>query len=122
MLRLYDTLISGNGYKVRLLLTQLGLPFERVEMDIFKGETRTPAFLALNPNGRIPTAAFRPCGSRMAAIWPNPTPSSVTWPRTLIFGPPTARRGPRLSSGCSSSSTATSPISPCCASGPICPN
>jgi glutathione S-transferase len=55
MLRLYDNLISGNGYKVRLLLTQLGLPFERVEMDIFKGETRTPAFLALNPNGRIPT-------------------------------------------------------------------
>ncbi len=55
MLRLYDNLISGNGYKVRLLLTQLGLPFERVEMDIFKGETRTPEFLARNPNGRIPT-------------------------------------------------------------------
>jgi len=55
MLRLYDNLISGNGYKVRLLLTRLGLPFERVEMDIFKGETRTPDFLARNPNGRIPT-------------------------------------------------------------------
>ena len=54
MLRLYDSLISGNGYKVRLFLTQLGLPFERVELDIFKGETRTPEFLALNPNGRIP--------------------------------------------------------------------
>jgi glutathione S-transferase len=55
MLRLYDNLISGNGYKVRLLLTQLGLPFERVETDIFKGESRTPEFLARNPNGRIPT-------------------------------------------------------------------
>jgi len=55
MLRLYDNLISGNGYKVRLLLTQLALPFERVEMDLFKGETRTPDFLARNPNGRIPT-------------------------------------------------------------------
>jgi glutathione S-transferase len=55
MLRLYDNLISGNGYKVRLLLTQLGLPFERVEVDVFKAETRTPEFLALNPNGRIPT-------------------------------------------------------------------
>ena len=55
MLRLYDNLISGNGYKVRLLLTQLGLPFERVETNIFKGESRTPEFLARNPNGRIPT-------------------------------------------------------------------
>lgn len=54
MLRLYDYLPSGNGYKVRLLLTQLGIPFERVELDILRGETRTPAFLAKNPNGRIP--------------------------------------------------------------------
>jgi glutathione S-transferase len=55
MLRLYDYLESGNGYKVRLLLHQLGIPFERVELDIVKGETRTKAFLAKNPNGRIPT-------------------------------------------------------------------
>jgi glutathione S-transferase len=55
MLRLYDHLESGNGYRVRLLLHQLGLPFERVELDILRGETRTPAFLARNPNGRIPT-------------------------------------------------------------------
>jgi len=54
MLRLYDYLPSGNGYKVRLLLTQLGVQFERIELDIVKGETRTPAFLAKNPNGRIP--------------------------------------------------------------------
>jgi glutathione S-transferase len=55
MLRLYDHLESGNGYKVRLLLHQLGVPFERVELDVTKGATRTPAFLAKNPNGRIPT-------------------------------------------------------------------
>jgi glutathione S-transferase len=55
MLRLYDYLPSGNGYKVRLLLHQLGIPFERVELDIVRGETRTPEFLARNPNGRIPT-------------------------------------------------------------------
>jgi len=55
VLRLYDHLASGNGYKVRLLLHQLGIPFERVELDIVRGETRTPAFLARNPNGRIPT-------------------------------------------------------------------
>ena len=54
MLRLYDYLSSGNGYKVRLLLAHLGTPFERIELDILKGETRTPAFLAKNPNGRIP--------------------------------------------------------------------
>jgi glutathione S-transferase len=54
MLRLYDYLPSGNGYKVRLLLTQLGRAFERIELDILKGETRTPAFLEKNPNGRIP--------------------------------------------------------------------
>jgi len=53
-MRLYDYLSSGNGYKCRLLLRQLGLPFERVELDIMKNETRTPEFLAKNPNGRIP--------------------------------------------------------------------
>jgi glutathione S-transferase len=36
-------------------MSQLGMPFERIERDILKGETRTPAFLAKNPNGRIPT-------------------------------------------------------------------
>src|SRR5512134_2353238 len=54
-MRLYDYLSSGNGYKVRLVLHQLGVPFELVLLDILKGETRTPAFLAKNPNGRIPT-------------------------------------------------------------------
>jgi glutathione S-transferase len=54
MLRLYDFLESGNGYKVRLLLHQLGIPFERIELDITQGATRTPEFLAKNPNGRIP--------------------------------------------------------------------
>jgi glutathione S-transferase len=54
-MRLYDYLSSGNGYKVRLVLHQLRIPFELVLLDIVKGETRTPAFLAKNPNGRIPT-------------------------------------------------------------------
>jgi glutathione S-transferase len=54
MIRLYDYLISGNGYKVRLLLTQLAIPFERIELNITKGETRTPEFLRKFPNGRIP--------------------------------------------------------------------
>ena len=54
-LRLHDYLPSGNGYKVGLLLTQLGIPFERIEYDIDRGETRTPAFLEnVNANGRVP--------------------------------------------------------------------
>ncbi len=65
-MRLHDYLPSGNGYKVRLLMTQLGIPFERIEYDIDRGETRTPAFLEnVNANGRIPvleteTAEFLP--------------------------------------------------------------
>src|SRR5271163_3469665 len=58
MLRLYDYLSSGNGYKVRLVLTQLAIPFELIERDILKGETRTPEFLAKFPNGRIPAVEF----------------------------------------------------------------
>jgi glutathione S-transferase len=55
MLRLHDNASSGNAYKIRLLLTQLGLPFQRVEHDIDQGATRTPEFLRTkNPNGRIP--------------------------------------------------------------------
>ena len=60
MLRLYDYLPSGNGYKVRLVLAQLGIPYELVELDIVKGETRTPEFLAKNPNGRIPVLEVEP--------------------------------------------------------------
>jgi glutathione S-transferase len=58
MLTLYDYLPSGNGYKVRLLLSQLGIAFQLIEKDILKGETRTPEFLAVNPDGRIPAIVF----------------------------------------------------------------
>jgi glutathione S-transferase len=60
MYKLYDFRPSGNGYKVRLLLTQLSIPFEYVEKDILKRETRTPEFLAINPNGRIPVLELEP--------------------------------------------------------------
>ncbi len=46
---------SGNCYKIRLTAALLGVPIERREYDIQKGETRTAQFLAeVNPNGRIP--------------------------------------------------------------------
>jgi len=54
MYRLYDYLFSGNGYKCRLVLKYLQLPYELIEKDIKAGATRTPEFLAMNPNGRIP--------------------------------------------------------------------
>ncbi len=56
--RLYDFLDSGNGYKVRLALTQLGIPFDWVAVDILAGETRRAPFLDKNPNGRIPLLEF----------------------------------------------------------------
>jgi glutathione S-transferase len=54
MLELFDYLDSGNGYKIRLLLAQLDLPYRHRELDIMRGATRTAEFLAINPNGRIP--------------------------------------------------------------------
>jgi len=54
-LRLHDYELSGNGYKVRLLLSMLGIPAERVDVDFYPGaEHRTDAFLALNPLGELP--------------------------------------------------------------------
>ena len=58
--RLYDFLPSGNGYKVRLLLTQLGLVFDYFEIDIMQKQSRTPEFLQKNPNGRIPVLEIEP--------------------------------------------------------------
>ncbi|MCH8141465.1 MAG: glutathione S-transferase family protein [Proteobacteria bacterium] len=54
MYRLYEMADSGNCYKVRLLLNQLELTYERVETDIFSGQSRTTEFLSLNPNGKVP--------------------------------------------------------------------
>lgn len=57
VIRLFESTIpSGNAYKVRLLCSHLGLRPEIVELDILAqpSATRTPAFLAKNPNGRIP--------------------------------------------------------------------
>ena len=65
MLRLYDYWESGNCYKVRLLLKQLGIDYERVPVDILKGETREPEFLARNPNHRVPLVEW-PDGKRLA--------------------------------------------------------
>jgi glutathione S-transferase len=53
-LRLYDYFASCNCYKVRLLLAQLGLPYERVPIDIFNGETLTDEYAQMNPARTTP--------------------------------------------------------------------
>src|SRR4029079_1580848 len=53
-MRLYTYGGSANGYMVELLLALLGRPYDRVEISIFAGESRTPEFLAKNPAGHIP--------------------------------------------------------------------
>ena len=51
MLRLYDSRLSGNAWKVRILLTQLGIPFERITLDLAKGAAE-PAFRDATRQGR----------------------------------------------------------------------
>jgi glutathione S-transferase len=54
MYKLYSMQRSGNSYKVRLALALLDAPYQAIEIDILKGESRTPEFLAKNPNGQVP--------------------------------------------------------------------
>src|SRR5205085_7409941 len=54
MLTFYDAPVSGNTYKVRLLLKQLAIPHEVVRLDIKGGAVRTPEFRKVNPFGRVP--------------------------------------------------------------------
>ncbi len=54
MITVYGYSPSGNCHKLRLLLTQLGREFNWVETDSAHGATRTPEYLAKNPNGKVP--------------------------------------------------------------------
>jgi|307.fasta_scaffold329141_1 glutathione S-transferase len=60
MYTLYSMQRSGNSYKVRLALARLGIPYKLVEIDILKGESRTPEFLVKNPNGQVPLLEVAP--------------------------------------------------------------
>jgi glutathione S-transferase len=53
-MKVYGDHESGNCYKIRLLLSHLDRSYEWVDVDVVKRETRTPEFLAKNPNGRVP--------------------------------------------------------------------
>lgn len=54
MYKVYGDYRSGNCYKVKLMLNLLGQPYEWQAVDILNGDTQTEAFLAKNPNGKIP--------------------------------------------------------------------
>lgn len=60
MIRLHQFQPSGNCYKVRLLLRQLGVPFELVDLDLRAGAARTPEFRAFAPLGRVPVVELAP--------------------------------------------------------------
>lgn len=55
MYKVFGMSASGNCYKVKLLLKQLGIDYQWEEVDILQGGTRTPGFLEMNPNGKVPT-------------------------------------------------------------------
>jgi glutathione S-transferase len=54
MIKLHGHELSGNSYKVRLLLNLLGVPCDWVRVDLMAGEHKQPAFLALNPFAQVP--------------------------------------------------------------------
>jgi glutathione S-transferase len=60
MYTLYSMQRSGNCYKVRLALAQLNVDYRLVEIDILRGETRTPEFLAKNRSGHVPLLEAAP--------------------------------------------------------------
>src|SRR5438552_3245155 len=53
-IRLYRVALSGHSHRVELFLSLLGLPFERIDIDLAKGENRTPEHLARSPFGQVP--------------------------------------------------------------------
>lgn len=59
-MKVYGDRFSGNCYKVKLLLSLLGMAFEWIDVDVTAGATRKPEFLAMNPNGRVPVLEIAP--------------------------------------------------------------
>ena len=69
---LYDSAVSGNCYKVRLLLAHLGIPFERRELSVLDRTNRPQVLGGLNPALRVPTIVLddgRPLGESNAILW-----------------------------------------------------
>src|SRR6266545_5699363 len=72
MYKLYSMQRSGNSYKVRLALALLNAPYHAIEVDILRGESRTPDFLEKNPSGQVPlleVAEGRYLAESNAILW-----------------------------------------------------
>jgi glutathione S-transferase len=72
VIKLFDSAVSGNCYKVRLLLTQLGIEFERQELSVFDRSDRPDVLGGLNPALRVPTLVLddgRTLGESNAILW-----------------------------------------------------
>jgi glutathione S-transferase len=72
VLTLYHSPVSGNSYKVLLLLEQLGAPHEIIEVDILAGAARTETFARMNPKRRVPvliTAEGQVLTESNAILW-----------------------------------------------------
>lgn len=59
-MKLFAMTGSGNCWKAATLMEQLGIAFQWIEVDVVGGATREPAFLARNPNGKVPLLEIRP--------------------------------------------------------------
>ena len=114
---LYDSPVSGNCYKVRLLLAHLGVAYERRTVDVVDRSDRPELLGELNPAQRVPTLVLddgRSLAESGAILW--------FFGEGTRFVPDGSRtRERRCCSGCSSSSTTTSPRSPSRASGSATP-
>lgn len=53
-IRLHRMLLSGHSHRAELMLSLLGLPYEAVDVDVLRGEQKTPAFLGMNTFGQVP--------------------------------------------------------------------
>ncbi|MBI3071141.1 MAG: glutathione S-transferase family protein [Deltaproteobacteria bacterium] len=88
---------SFNPQKCRLALEELGIPYERIEVDLFKREQREPPFRALNPNGKVPlldddgfllwesNAILTYLGERESRLWPQDAQGRGNAARWLFY-------------------------------------
>lgn len=110
MLTIYSQPDSGNCYKPRLLLAKLGKPFRHVTVSALDGSTRTPEYLARNPNGKVPLLELEDgrflAESNAILLY---LAEGTRFRRSILMS------GLWSINGCFSSNIATNPISPCVA-------
>src|SRR6195256_4060288 len=104
MYKLYSMQRSGNSYKVRLALALLNAPYRAIEIDILRGESRTPEFLAKNPSGQVPLLEVeegRYLAESNAILWYVAIGTSLApESRRRLFLAVACERRPRIANPC----------------------